>query len=104
MKIKKLQWTVSFTCMYYVKNWEVMDNADDETKLLDADGKWITCHGSGNPSSDDAIFDDFKFYIDNLKIQKASNLQEKEVNAHILVTFDGGKTWITQSGPYTISW
>ncbi|MBQ6653848.1 MAG: BACON domain-containing protein [Prevotella sp.] len=79
-------------------------NADDETKLLDADGKWITCHGSGNPSSDDAIFDDFKFYIDNLKIQKASNLQEKEVNAHILVTFDGGKTWITQSGPYTISW
>lgn len=79
-------------------------NADDETKLLDSDGKWITCHGSGNPSSDDAIFDDFHFYIDNLEFQKASNLQEREVNAHILVTFDGGKSWITESGPYTISW
>lgn len=79
-------------------------NADDETRLLDEDGNWVTCHGSGTPSGDDVVYEDFHFYLDNSKIFKASNLQEHEVNAYVMVTFDGGQSWEAQRGPFTISW
>lgn len=77
---------------------------DGITPLLDENGNQVMASGKGYCDYAESAFDDFPIAMWLNSVTNAKNNTANEARYFILISEDGGKSFISRSGPFTISW
>ena len=78
--------------------------SDGKTALLDNSGKQVIASGKAVANYTETYFDDFPIAMWYNSVTGATNNNSNKAVYYVYISDDGGKSWIAQSAPYTITW
>lgn len=77
---------------------------DGTTPLLDENREPVVAYGRATSNYTETYFDNFPIAMWLHSVTEAVNNKAREAKYYIMISEDGGESWIGQSGPYTITW